>query len=184
MRRLGKLSCCVIGLLCGGLALANTSSGAPAVPAPQWSESNPHRENKFSAVLLLSDNPDEILRSWMTPNPRVPERTTRKITRGVPIVAFVFFTGCKPDEKGLCNASVDFTVLGPDGSVYEQATDRDLWKQKPAPPFGTLRLSAEYVGVVIEPDDPLGTYEVQVSIRDLNAGETLDLSRTFMATDE
>jgi len=182
MRSFGRLSWCVVGLLCGGLALANTSSRAPVAPDSRLPDPKPKGENVFSAVLLLSDSPDEILRSWMTPNPRVPERTTTTITRGVPIVSFVFFTGCQPDENGLCNASVDFTVFGPDGSVYEKATDLDLWKQKPAPPFGTLRLSAEYVGLIIEAGDPLGKYEVQASVHDLNAGQTLELSRTFIAT--
>jgi hypothetical protein len=173
----------VIGLLCCGLALGHTSSHKPVAPGFEWPEWQPNPENPFRAVLLLSDNPDEILRSWTTPDPRIPARTTDTIAPGVPIVAFVFFTGCRPDENGLCNASVDFTVLGPDGSVCERATDRDLWKRKPAPPIGTLRLSAEYVGLIIEPDDPLGRYEVQVSVHDLNAGTTLKLTRAFIATD-
>ena len=83
----------------------------------------------------------------------------------------------------MCNASADFTILRPDGSEYESFADRDLWKLKPAPPEGMLRLSAEYVGVIIEPGDPLGEYEVQVSVHDLNAGTTLDLTHPFTATD-
>ncbi len=45
-----------------------------------------------------------------------------------------------------------------------------------------LRLSAEYVGVVIEPADPLGEYQVRVSVHDLNAGTTLELRQVFTAT--
>lgn len=133
-------------------------------------------------MLLLSDEPDSVLRTWATPSAGVPVKTADTITRGVPIVAFVFFAGCKPDESGLCNASADFTILKPDGSVYESFSDRDLWKRKPAPPDGMLRLSAEYVGVVIEPEDPLGRYGVWVSVHDLNANTTLELRQTFTAT--
>jgi hypothetical protein len=68
--------------------------------------------------------------------------------------------------------------------VYERFADRDLWKGKPAPPDGMLRLSAEYVGAIIEAGDPLGRYEVQVTVHDLNAGTTLELSRSFTATAE
>jgi hypothetical protein len=131
--------------------------------------------------LLLSDNPDDVIRSWTTPSARVPLRTTDTIPRGVPIVAFVFFTGCKPDENGLCNASADFTIVKPDGGVYDRFADRDLWKLKPAPPDGMLRLSAEYVGAIIESGDPLGRYEVHVSVHDLNAGTTLELKQAFTA---
>ena len=184
MKKCGKSVWFVIGLLCGGFALGHTSNYTSVMPGSEWSESMPHPENQLSAVLLLSDNPDEVLRSWANPRARAPVRTADTIARGVPIVAFVFFTACKPDENGLCSASVDFTILRPDGSVYERFTDRDLWKRKPAPPDGMLRLSAEYVGAIIEADDPLGRYEVQVTVHDLNAGTTLELSRSFTATAE
>ena len=146
-------------------------------PEPGWNKS----ENGFSAMLLLSDEPDDVLRSWAEPNAAVPVRTADTIVRGVPIVAFVFFAGCEPDDDGLCNASADFTIRKPDGSEYESFSDRDLWKGKPAPPEGMLRLSAEYVGVVIEPGDPLGTYQVRVDVHDLNAGTTLPLREAFTA---
>ena len=146
-------------------------------PEPGWTQS----KNGFSAMLLLTDEPDDVLQTWDTPNAPVPVRAISKITRGVPIVAFVFFSGCQPDGNGMCNASADFTILRPDGSEYDSFADRDLWKGKPAPPEGMLRLSAEYVGVIIEPEDPLGEYEVQATIHDRNSGTTLQLKRTFTA---
>ena len=73
--------------------------------------------------------------------------------------------------------------IRPDGTVYERFANRDLWKLRPAPPDGTIRLSAEYVGVVIEPEDPLGRYEVRVTVHDLNAGTTLALRENFTATE-
>jgi hypothetical protein len=142
----------------------------------------PEKKSRFSAILLLSDEPADVLRSWSSPDAAIPVHRTDTITRGVPIVAFVFFWGCQPDERGLCNASADFTILKPDGSVYESFSDRDLWKGKPAPPDGTFRLSAEYVGVVIEPQDPLGCYEFRVTVHDHNAGTTLELMQAFTAT--
>jgi hypothetical protein len=180
MKKSWKSVWCVTGLLCSGLALGHSSNNTAVVPDSEWSKPKP--ENHLSAVLMLSDKPDDVLRGWATQTAGVPERTVDTVARGVPIVAFVFFTGCRPDENGLCNASADFTILRPDGSLYETFRDRDLWKRKPAPPDGTLRLSAEYVGAVIEPDDPLGRYEFRVSVHDLNAGTTLELRRAFTAT--
>jgi len=148
-------------------------------PQPGWSKS----KDGFSAMLVLSDEPDDVLQSWTTPSGAVPVRAADSITRGVPIVAFVFFAGCAADDNGLCNASADFIIRRPDGSEYESFGDRDLWKGRPAPPEGMLRLSAEYVGVIIEPGDPLGRYEVLVSVHDLNSGTTLDLKHAFTAID-
>ncbi len=178
MKRFWKSAWCVAWLLCSSLALGHSQKHGILAADPEWSKS----ANGFSAMLLLSDEPDDVLRTWATPSTGTPVRTVDTITRGVPIVAFVFFAGCRPDESGLCNASADFTILKPDGSVYESFSDRDLWKRKPAPPDGTLRLSAEYVGVVIEPEDPLGKYEVWVSVHDLNADTTLELRQAFTAT--
>ena len=165
MRELRKSLWCATWLLCG-LALGSVSKPEPLVELPARATA----EHRLSAILRLSDKPADVLRAWQigTGSFRVP--AADRITRGAPIVAFVFFTGCMPDENGMCNASADFTIRKPDGSMYATFEDRDLWKGKPAPPEGTVRLSAEHVGVIIEPEDPLGEYEFHVSIHDLNAG--------------
>ncbi|HXV75125.1 MAG TPA: hypothetical protein VD788_02320 [Candidatus Polarisedimenticolaceae bacterium] len=173
-----ETSACLAVLLSSSLAAAQWQRNGKQWPDSAWSKS----ESGFSAMLLMSDNPDEVVRDWETPDAPVTVRAVNTITRGVPIVGFVVFAGCEPDERGNCNASVDFIVLKPDGSEYVNFPDRDLWRGKPAPPKDTLRLAAEYVGVIIEPDDPLGEYEVRASIHDRNADAHLELRRTFTAT--
>lgn len=153
--------------------------GAKDVPDTAWSK----HKGRFGAMLLLSDKPEEFLKGWAQPTEGVPIQTTDTVARGVPIVAFVIFTGCEPDDKGQCNASVDFIVLKPDGSEYARFEDKDLWKHKPAVEENALQLAADYIGVVIEPDDPLGQYEVQVTTRDLNANIRLDLKQSFRVTE-
>lgn len=150
------------------------------VPDTAWAR----HEGQFGAMLFLSDQPEEFLHAWNQPTEGVSIQTTDTVPRGVPIVALVFFTGCAPDSDGLCNASVDFTVLKPDGSEYSRHEDADLWKRKPGMEEGALQLSADYISVVIEPDDPLGLYEVQVTAYDLNANIKLELVQHFTATDK
>jgi hypothetical protein len=151
--------------------------GGEVVPDTAWSK----HQHRFGAMLLLSAQPEIFLEAWAQPTEGVPIQTADTVPRGVPVVAFVLFTGCEPDDQGLCNASVDITVLRPDGSVYSRFEDADLWKMKPAIAEGALELAADYVGVVIEPDDPLGRYTFRVTVRDLNAGITLDLEQHFTA---
>jgi hypothetical protein len=135
----------------------------------------------FGAMLLLTTEPDRFLKSWHRPEEEISLRSAVSVRRGAPIVAFVIFRGCQADASGLCQSSVDFRVLKPDGSEYLSFENRDLWRAKPAPPEGAVQVSAEHLGVVIEPADPLGPYEVQVVVRDEVANVSLKLSRTFDA---
>lgn len=151
-----------------------------AAPDNDWAK----HEGQFGAMLFLSDKPEAFLNAWNQPTEGVPIQTTDTVPRGVPIVAFVVFTGCAPDNAGLCNASIDFTVLKPDGSEYSRHEDADLWKSKPAIEEGALQLSADYIGVVVEPDDPLGLYTVQVTAHDRNANIKLGLVQHFTATEK
>ncbi len=144
-----------------------------------WSK----QRGSFAAMVLLSNEPDEFLNAWHNSTDDFPFQMSETAVRGAPIVAFVLFGGCEPDDDGLCNAAVDFTVLNPDGTEYVTFKDKDLWRDKPAIPAGAVQLSTEYMGVIIEPDDPLGQYEIQVAVRDNNAGITLHLSKTFTATE-
>jgi hypothetical protein len=133
------------------------------------------------AMLLLTTQPDRFLESWRGPEEEISLRSAVSVRRGEPIVTFVIFRGCEADANGLCQSSVDFRVLKPDGSEYLSFEDRDLWRGKPALPEGAVQVSAEHLGVVIEPGDPLGRYEVQVVVRDEIANVSLRLSRTFDA---
>jgi len=168
----------VLGISSGLLQAAHEGDRVQTIVGSSWSK----QSGDFGAMLLLSDEPDRFIRAWGETSKDFPLQMTDTVSRGIPLVAFVLFRGCAPDEHGLCNASVDFTVLRPDGTEYASFTDKDLWKHKPAMPTGAVQLAAEHMGVVIEPEDPLGRYEIRVSVRDHNAGVTLTLTKKFTAT--
>ena len=168
----------VLGISSGLFYAAHERDRVQTIVGSSWSK----QSGDFGAMLLLSNEPDQFIKAWQETTKEFPLQMTDTVSRGIPIVAFILFRGCKADERGLCNASVDFTVLRPDGTEYASFTDKDLWKNKPAMPNGAVQLSAEHMGVVIEPEDPLGRYEIHVLVRDLNAGVTLKLSKKFTAT--
>lgn len=175
-----RLLCFVCVLVISSfLSYAHSEKDGAEIADDSWSK----QKDRFGAMLFLSDKPDEFLEAWDQTTKGVSIHTTDTISRGVPIVAFVIFVGCKPDDEGLCNATVDFTVLKPDGTEYASFKDKDLWKNKPAMEEDALQLSADYIGVIIEPDDPLGRYEVRVLVRDHNADVSLELKREFTATE-
>lgn len=170
-------------LLCVFLLFLATSTHAQwnvsGVAIPD-SESAKHQDD-FGAMLLLSSRPEEFLQAWDEDTEAVPIHTNDSVSRGSPIVAFIIFSGCEADARGLCNAVVDFSVLKPDGSEYARFIDKDLWKGKPAEHAAKLQLAADYIGVVIEPSDPLGKYQVHVTVRDLNLNIELVLAAEFVA---
>ena len=146
------------------------------VPTPDeaWRKST----GEFGAMLLLSDKPDEFMEDWSQPDVPVVS-TTSEAKRGVPIVGFVLFVGCK-EVDGLCNSIVDFTVLRPDGSEYARIAGAELWKGKAPPPDNRIQLSLANLGIRIEPEDPSGEYTVKARVTDLNALRILELEQRFV----
>lgn len=143
----------------------------------RWSKS----DGDFNAQLFLTDKPNELFEAWEKPAHGVAISEAKTARRGVPIVAVVFFTGCAPDAKGLCQSTVEFAVYRPDGKPYDDPSDGELWIDKPPPAKGQIQLSVGSLGVVIEREDPLGDYKIRAKVVDKVAKKTLLLEREFTA---
>lgn len=146
------------------------------VPDNEWRKSS----GSFGALLDFTKQPDELFAAWNKPGEYVnipPSADTAH--RGEVIMGVVFFTGCKPDPEGHCNAEVDYLILKPDGSVYGDLKGGELWRTKPAPTGSAIQLCADPLGVKIEPTDPIGEYTVRATVTDKNAALTLQLTRKF-----
>lgn len=164
-----------------------------ALPAnAQWNEGgkpvpdNPARQSKdgFGAMLLLTDEPEKFMADWESPPEHMPAMaTTERVARNKVVAAFVVFTGCRP-KNGACDSSVDFAVYRPDGSLYSEERDGELWRGKAPPPDKHLQLSVANLGLRIEPEDPLGRYTIKAKVRDSVAGTVLELVTTVEAVAE
>jgi hypothetical protein len=136
----------------------------------------------FGARLVLSRQPDRFLAAWGAA-PSSEERraihNTEQAARGEPVVAFLLFTGCLHRATGLCDSTVSFTVLRPDGSVFASLELADLWKDKEVPPSQRPQLGATSLGVVVDGEDPLGVYTILARVCDAVAGWCLDLEQVL-----
>ncbi len=150
-----------------------------AVVKKPWAKS----DGNFGAMMLFSDQPDEFLAAWGKPGDGVRLRSTEKAERGVPIVTFIVFAGCAPDDHGLCQATVTFATYRPDGKPYGEALEGELWVDEQPPGKGQIQLGASNMGVVLEPEDPLGVYKVQATVVDKVADKKLILEREFTAVE-
>ena len=166
-------------LLCAGGSLgAGTwkNNGKP-VPDTAWSKS----DGDFGAQLVFTDKPDELFAAWEKPGVAVVYSETPNAVRGKAIVGVIFFAGCAVDRRGNCDATVRFTARSPNGKPYGEPIEAELWVGKPPPGKDQMQLSVGNMGIVIEPDDPLGVYAVKAEITDKIAKKRMVLERSFTA---
>jgi hypothetical protein len=148
-----------------GVAWGQWREEGKEVPDEPWRKS----VGGFGAMLLLTDKPDaffEACNKPPSPDYKPEISSPGDIRRGSKVVAVVVFTNCRGDEKGNCDAEVDFKLLRPDGSVYAEHKGAELWRGKPAPPDPFLQLGLANLGFEVEPDDPVGEYRLEAVVRD------------------
>jgi len=100
-----------------------------------------------------------------------------------PISSFVLFGGCQQDANGNCNVTMRFKVTQPDGGVYAETPEMEVWKGRPAPPEHAIEASVDYLKIVVEPHEQRGAYVVMVTVTDQTAGTVLELKKQFTAKD-
>ena len=131
------------------------------------------------AQLVVTDNEAEVLKNWGTPSESVYFPTTDKIERDKFLSIFVVFGGCGTDQQGNCDLRMKITIFQPNGSVYSELSEMEVWSRKPVPPNRSLGLSVGYIRVRIEPNEPLGAYSVQTQISDRVSGKGMLLASGF-----
>ncbi|MDO6680581.1 MULTISPECIES: hypothetical protein [unclassified Shewanella] len=133
----------------------------------------------FGAMVFMTTNSQKMLDNWEVPTDGYYVTNDEEVEKGQPIEALVVFYGCKANEKGNCVAEVDYRIVKPDGSVYTEIKDTELWKNKPAMPEGQLGLAVDRVGLIAELGDPVGVYTVELVIRDLVSNNEFPLYSSF-----
>lgn len=138
----------------------------------------------FIAQLILITDEQSFLKKWSTPSETVNVSTVSTVERNKPISAFIVFGGCKVDQRGNCNLVVKFKIFQPDGRVYADVPESEVWSDKPVPPNRSLQLSVAYLKVVIENGEQLGAYKVVSEVTDKNAKESVVLFTAFNAVEK
>jgi len=152
----------------------NDRQGNP-VEDTEWMKSS----GDFGAQLLLIGNENDFFKRWETPSETVKFETVSEINRGEPLITPIIFSGCYVNKSGNCMVSAALTILRPDGTTYADMPQVEVWENKPPPPKGILELGVGYLKVIIEPEDPDGTYTVQAKVTDNVKKSSFVLTRTF-----
>lgn len=175
----GMLTVLALMALAPSSLTAQWNVNGERAPETTWQKA----DGEFGAMLQLTDKPEEFFKAWEKEGPGVLMSDTSVAKRGVPIVAVVLFAGCAPSDQGLCDSTVTYTVVRPDGKPDGEPQPGELWAGKRPPPKNELQLSIGNMGFVLTADEPLGTYVVRAEVHDLIAKKTLHLERTFEGVD-
>ncbi len=136
-------------------------------------------KNGFGAQLWLIDD-QRFFEEWNKPTPGVEIKPVNRAARGKPLSAVIIFTGATAGTNGLCDVTGSITVRKPDGDKYGDITGANFWRELPPPKAGELQLGVQSLGMIIEDQDPAGTYTVDATVVDNIAGTALTLTTEFV----
>ena len=160
---------------------------SPSAFAEKWYEDGKPAKSKsfqgssgdFGAMVLMTTDSQKVLENWSMPSPGVHILDAEQVEKGKPIEALVLFNGCAANKQGNCITEVDYQIVKPDGSIYAEYKNTELWRNKPAVPVGRLGLAVDRVGLIADPPDPVGKYKVRCVVRDLVSNTEFSIYSTF-----
>lgn len=95
----------------------------------------------------------------------------------IPII--IFGTNGK-DEHGNADLTYDISVIKPDGTIYGDFKQLELWKNEPAP---MLHLVKQPICIAFENKDPLGVYHIKMVIYDNNKGAKVNIELSLQVVE-
>ena len=180
----------------GGSVVPNPAPGAPASSAAArlpvndvsrlrrlvrdvvTNTDNIRSVGTFGAQLWLVSNGD-FFENWR--KPEAPTIDPVQIAqRGQSIYTVVIFYGETATPAGLGNVSYDISVLRPDGTIYNRRDALVGFQNLVPTDSRELQLGRNYLNISIGPDDPAGSYTVNVTVHDNVSKVDLPLKQTFV----
>ena len=133
----------------------------------------------FAGMVLTTSDPDWEAK-WNTPEHETPSFTeATKVRVGETVFTLIFLVNPKVSANGEVDVRCDLKVTRPNGTLSIDEKEVECMKGPlPGNPFN-MRLAAPVLGFVGEDTDPVGTWQVDVTLRDVPRGVTLSLHTTF-----
>ncbi len=74
---------------------------------------------------------------------------------------------------------MDIKIYQPDGKIYAKFYDMEVWGNKPIPPNNSLGLSVDFIRFIMEADEQMGIYKMDVIVTDHFDNKKIKLSKSF-----
>ena len=164
----------VLALMLAAVPLA----GAKEAQAPANTASRRLPSGFAGSVLITTDA--DWRRKWGTPADVTPQFTQADVVaRGTKLWALVFFSSPKLDIAGRANIVCDLRFVKPDGKTALDQKGIACFKGPLGGDPKRVYLSAQTIEFVGDPGDPTGTWRIQITLHDMNAGAELPLFTVF-----
>ena len=142
------------------------------------------KSGDFRATLVLAEDKAAFQDVWDRPaTAREPAIwTLDRVTIGIPVYAFVLFSGCAPDSTGRCLVEASFEILRPDGSSLVSVPAIPIWNGPPLP-AGHLQMAEQSVEIIFDDEEPVGSYRIQGHVNDRGSQRRVELALPFEFVD-
>ena len=152
------------------------SAQAPARTESEktWEKSDGDFHVKFGVTL----DGNTVEAAWsVKASAALPEfKEVTQVRRGQEFTLFLIFANCVPDSTRRCQATVDYTLLGPKGDRLAERKGLRLWT-KPLPAKDQVRLGTAVLRMSAEEKDPPGKLTLRAVVTDSVAKKSLVLER-------
>lgn len=133
----------------------------------------------FAGWLLTTSDADWKAK-WDTPEHVTPSfNEADKVRKGEKVSTLIFVVNPKVGDDGKVNVRCDLKVTRPNGTISIDHKDVECLAGELQGSPHNMRLSAPVLGFVGEPADPVGTWTVDVTLRDLPRAVSMDLHTSF-----
>lgn len=135
--------------------------------------------NGFGGWIAATADADWQAR-WERPTEGGPSfNESHSVRRGERLTILIFLLNPAVDVVNVANVRCDLRVTRPDGSHPVDAADVTCLQGELQGPPGNIRVAAPIINFVGEPTDQLGTWTVEVSLKDTVRDTTLALKTAF-----
>jgi hypothetical protein len=133
----------------------------------------------FSAMLLVTSDADWEAK-WNTPREVTPHFSeASEVSAGGKLFILTFLGNPGVNANGETNVECDIVVSRPDGSRSVDLKDAACFKVKLSVEPRSVFMTNAHMEFLAEPDDPRGTWQVRVVMKDRVKGVELPLETAF-----
>jgi hypothetical protein len=173
------LTTLILSALLAGGAQADEITWRGANGEPAVDTDSRKSANGFGGWVASTSDADWLER-WERPANGTPSLTESKsVRRGEKLTILIFVLNAAPDAQNQANVRCDLRVTRPDGSHPVDAADVTCLQGEVKGEPGAIRIAGPIINFVGEPTDQVGTWTVDVSLKDAVRNTTLALKTTF-----